>query len=108
MGAREARVVAATGAGLIDLTGQVCPGTGACPVVINGMIVWRDQHHFTATFARSLGPAIDEQLVKILAGWERAAATRAGGASPALAQPGPVAVRAVGRRLRRGAPLPLR
>jgi peptidoglycan/LPS O-acetylase OafA/YrhL len=78
MGSREARVVAATGAGRIVLTDQVCPGAGACPVVINGMIAWRDQHHFTATFARSLGPAIDEQLVKILDDWDRAAA-----ASPA-------------------------
>ena len=69
MGSRESRVVAATGAGLIVLTSQICPGTGACPVVINNMIVWRDQHHLTATFSRSLGPAIDQQLVPILAGW---------------------------------------
>jgi hypothetical protein len=34
--------------------------------VINNMIVWRDQHHLTATFATSLGPVIDEQLTAIL------------------------------------------
>jgi peptidoglycan/LPS O-acetylase OafA/YrhL len=86
MGARESREVAATGAGLIVLTDQVCPGSGACPVVINNMIVWRDQHHFTATFARSLGPAIDEQLVKILVGWEKAAASPTAGLSPGPSQ----------------------
>jgi hypothetical protein len=30
------------------------------------MIVFRDQHHLTATFAKSLGQAIDQQLVPIL------------------------------------------
>ena len=30
------------------------------------MIVFRDQHHLTATFAASLGPEIDRQLVALL------------------------------------------
>jgi hypothetical protein len=58
-----------TGAGLIDLTSAICPGTGRCPVVINNMIVWRDEHHLTATFSATLGPAIDAQLIAILNGW---------------------------------------
>jgi peptidoglycan/LPS O-acetylase OafA/YrhL len=66
MGTREQNAAKATGAGLIVLTDQICPGTGNCPVVINDIIVWRDQHHLTATFATTLGPAIDEQLVAIL------------------------------------------
>ena len=66
MGTREANAVKATGAGLIVLTDAICPGTGACPAVINGVIVWRDQHHLTATFALTLGPTIDEQLVAYL------------------------------------------
>jgi hypothetical protein len=33
------------------------------------MIVWRDEHHLTATFSTSLGPAIDAQLVAILNAW---------------------------------------
>ena len=37
--------------------------------VIDDIIVWRDEHHFTATFARHLGPAIDDQLVAIMRGW---------------------------------------
>ncbi len=69
MGTREQNAAKATGAGLIVLTDQICPGTGNCPVVINNIIVWRDQHHLTATFAVTLAPAIDEQLVAILAAW---------------------------------------
>jgi hypothetical protein len=41
--------------------------------VINNMIVWRDEHHLTATFSASLGPAIDEQLTAILNQWAKAA-----------------------------------
>ena len=66
MGTREVAASKATGAGLINLTSAICPGTGDCPVVINGMIAWRDEHHLTATFSTSLGPAIDAQLVAIL------------------------------------------
>jgi len=75
MGTRETNAAKATGAGLIVLTDQVCPGTGNCPVVINNIIAWRDQHHLTATFALTLGPAIDEQLVAILSGWSSPSAS---------------------------------
>jgi peptidoglycan/LPS O-acetylase OafA/YrhL len=75
MGTREKNAAKATGVGLIDLTDAVCPGSGNyCPVVIDDMIVWRDEHHLTATFAASLAPAIDEQLVAILNDWDMAAA----------------------------------
>jgi peptidoglycan/LPS O-acetylase OafA/YrhL len=67
LGKREAVAVKATGAGLINLSSAICPGTGACPAVIDNMIVFRDQHHLTATFAKSLGPVIDQQLVALLA-----------------------------------------
>jgi peptidoglycan/LPS O-acetylase OafA/YrhL len=84
MGTREIAASKATGAGLIDLTDAICPSTGNyCPVVINDMIVWRDQHHLTATFAASLGPAIDEQLVAILNKWDMEAA----GITPAPSSP---------------------
>ena len=70
MGTREKNAAKATGVGLIDLTNAVCPDSGNyCPVVINNMIVWRDQHHLTATFAASLVPAIDDQLTTILNAW---------------------------------------
>ena len=77
MGTREVNASKATGAGLIDLTAAICPGDGACPVVIDNMIVWRDQHHLTATFAASLGPVIDEQLVAILNQWANPAPSAA-------------------------------
>jgi peptidoglycan/LPS O-acetylase OafA/YrhL len=73
MGSREQKAAEATGAALIDLTSAICPGTGNCPVVINNMIVWRDQHHLTATFSTSLGPVIDEQLTAILNQWAKEA-----------------------------------
>jgi hypothetical protein len=44
MGVRETTASKATGAPVIVLTDAICPGTGACPVVINNMIVWRDPH----------------------------------------------------------------
>jgi hypothetical protein len=69
MGTRENAAAAATGAGLIDLTATICPGTGSCPVVQNGIIMWRDEQHLTATYATTLGPAIDAQLVAILNNW---------------------------------------
>jgi peptidoglycan/LPS O-acetylase OafA/YrhL len=69
IGSREQKAAAATGAGLIDLSSEICPGAGDCPVVIDNMIVWRDGHHLTATFATSLGPAIDAQLVDYLDRW---------------------------------------
>ena len=70
MGQREAIATKATGAGLIDLTSSMCPNGGACPVVINGMIVFRDEHHLTATFSASLAPEVDRQLSAILAAWD--------------------------------------
>ena len=66
MGKREATAAKASSASLITLTDAICPGTGACPSVLNGMIIFRDQHHLTATFATSLGPVLDQKLVAIL------------------------------------------
>ena len=73
MGSREQAAAKATGAGVIDLTAEICPGTAEddCPAVLNNMIVWRDKHHLTATFSATLGPAIDEQLVALLVAWAK-------------------------------------
>ena len=62
MGLIEKTAAAATGAGRIDLTAGICPGSGACPVVINNMIVYRDGHHLTATFSKTLAPLLDRRL----------------------------------------------
>jgi hypothetical protein len=67
-GLRETLAAGMAGALYIDLTPDACPGTGRCQVVINNMIVWRDDHHFTATFARSLGPSLDARIVPFLVG----------------------------------------
>jgi hypothetical protein len=50
---REAEAARLTGATLVDLSAVVCP-TDPCPPVVGSMLVYRDHHHLTATFARSL------------------------------------------------------
>lgn len=50
---------------LIDLSKAICP-TDPCPPIIGKRLVYRDHHHLTATFARSLARDLDAALVKIL------------------------------------------
>ena len=50
---REAEAARLSGATLIDLSAVTCP-TDPCPPVVGSMLVYRDHHHLTATFARSL------------------------------------------------------
>jgi hypothetical protein len=69
MGTREKNAAGQTGSALVDLSAAVCPGTGACPVVINNMIAWRDKHHMTATFSATLAPELDAQLTARLNDW---------------------------------------
>jgi peptidoglycan/LPS O-acetylase OafA/YrhL len=66
LGQREVTAAQASGAQILDLTDQICPGSGDCPALINDMIVWRDKSHLTATFARSLGPILAQRLGQIL------------------------------------------
>jgi hypothetical protein len=63
----ERAAAAASGAGLVDISTEVCPGSGDCPVVIDNMIVWRDDTHLTATFALTLAPVIDAKIALALA-----------------------------------------
>jgi peptidoglycan/LPS O-acetylase OafA/YrhL len=46
---------------LADLNETICPGE-PCPAVIDGVLVYRDAHHLTATYARSLAPRLHELL----------------------------------------------
>jgi hypothetical protein len=46
----------------VDLSDVICPTKGKCPAVVDGMIVYRDDHHLTATFAASLAPILAERL----------------------------------------------
>ncbi len=62
---RERFAAQVTGAGLVNLNPLICPAD-PCPAVVNGMIVYRDTHHLTATFSRSLAPALNRALTRIL------------------------------------------
>ena len=55
------------GATLVDLTGYVCP-QDTCAPVIGGVLVFRDTHHLTGTYARSLAPMLETPIRAGLAG----------------------------------------
>jgi hypothetical protein len=63
--ARDGRAAAALGATLIDPTQWLC-GPEVCPAVIDWTIVYRDDHHLTATMARRLAPLIESGLMEAL------------------------------------------
>lgn len=51
--------------GLINMNDAFCPN-GTCPVVMDGIVAWRDEHHFTASFSRTLAPAFGERVASFL------------------------------------------
>ncbi len=58
---RERTAARAAGATLVDLSDAICPGD-PCQPVVRGMIVYRDDHHLTATFAASLAGFLESRL----------------------------------------------
>jgi peptidoglycan/LPS O-acetylase OafA/YrhL len=48
---------------LIDVTPEICPAD-LCRAVIGNALVYRDKSHLSATFARTLAPAIERDLRK--------------------------------------------
>lgn len=46
---------------IIDLQRYFC-FDGRCPVVIGGVLVYRDKHHLTATYARSMAPILKREI----------------------------------------------
>jgi peptidoglycan/LPS O-acetylase OafA/YrhL len=60
---RDATVAAtrATGTPLIDLTGYFC--TDVCPAIIGNVLVYRDSHHMTATYAAELADPLARRLL---------------------------------------------
>jgi hypothetical protein len=58
---RERAAARTAGATFIDLSSAICPGDPCQPVVRN-MIVYRDDHHLTATFAASLAGQLEAAL----------------------------------------------
>jgi hypothetical protein len=59
--AGEASVAAAADVGFVDPTAWVCR-TDPCPAVIGRLLVFRDQHHLTATYARALATRLEARL----------------------------------------------
>jgi hypothetical protein len=68
LGRIERIAARATDAALIDLTSRICRAD-PCPVVVDGMIVFRDTRHLTATFAASLAPDLRTALQGIVDDW---------------------------------------
>lgn len=62
-----AAVRASPGASLVDLTSHYCTAD-ACPLVIGGVIVFRDRHHISGTWSATLGPYVLNALDQIRRG----------------------------------------
>lgn len=52
----------------LDYTKALCKD-GYCPAVVGNIVVYRDIHHLTATFARSMAPALEKDMGKALGWW---------------------------------------
>lgn len=52
-------------AAFVDLTEHFC-GPDSCPPIQGEMLVYRDDHHLTATYARSLAPSLESALTEAL------------------------------------------
>ncbi len=61
--ARDGRVAEALGATLIDPALWLC-GPAVCPAIIDWTIVYRDDHHLTATMVRRLAPLLEPGLLQ--------------------------------------------
>jgi hypothetical protein len=64
--ARERIAAERSGGELVNLGHAICGHPGDCPVVRDGMIVFRDEHHLTATFSRSLAPFMERALLRVV------------------------------------------
>ncbi|CAM5781536.1 SGNH hydrolase domain-containing protein [Cellulomonas persica] len=62
---QDAAVARVADAALVDLTDVVCPADRCAPVIGN-VLVWRDAHHLTATYALSTTPFLDERLTPLV------------------------------------------
>lgn len=49
----------------IDMLPFFCQ-SGSCPVVIGGVLVYRDRHHLSATYARTLAPILERRIRELL------------------------------------------
>lgn len=69
---RERLAARRSGGTLIDFGDVICGGPGSCPVVSHDRIIFRDDHHLTATFSRWLAPEMDRALAKAIRKAKRA------------------------------------
>lgn len=51
----------------LDLTDHIC-NAAACDPVVGNVVVWRDNNHITATYAKTLAGALHQALLPILPG----------------------------------------
>lgn len=51
------------GVATLDLNPLVCPNQPLCSPVVDGQVVWRDDHHVTATYYRQRSEAIHDLLL---------------------------------------------
>jgi peptidoglycan/LPS O-acetylase OafA/YrhL len=70
---RDAPAAERSGALLVDPGPWLC-GPTVCPPIIDSTIVYRDDHHLTATFARALAPLLDVALAGVVAAIQAQAA----------------------------------
>ena len=61
----ERRTARAHGALFVDLNTVICP-YDPCPIVSGDTLMWRDESHLTATFARQLAPAVRAVIKRAL------------------------------------------
>ena len=57
----EAAAAKTPGTTVVDMTDGVC-GPTECDAVVGNMIVWRDHHHLTATYAAALAPYLAKRI----------------------------------------------
>ncbi|MGI9823142.1 acyltransferase family protein [Agromyces sp. Marseille-Q5079] len=50
---------------LIDLTDRYCNGD-LCPPLVDNIVVYRDGHHLTATFVRTITPELSRQVAQLV------------------------------------------
>jgi peptidoglycan/LPS O-acetylase OafA/YrhL len=48
----------------LDFTNALCPHE-ACPPIIDGVLVYADRSHITATASRALAPRVEQQMIKL-------------------------------------------
>jgi len=52
---------------LIDMNDAICTPT-SCPMILGNVVVWRDEHHLTATYSRSLATALGKRIEAAVGG----------------------------------------